>query len=455
MLQRKIENHIREYLTSNSERVLLIDGARQVGKSYIIRKVGQELFVNYIEVNMEEDKVSQRIFAEAKTVGDFYLALSAIAGDKLKDKASTLVFIDEIQAYDHLLTLLKFLKADDRFTYIASGSLLGVTLKNTSSIPLGSIEIKHMYPLDFEEFLIANGVGEIALEAMRTHFLEQKSLPDALHHRMMDLFRKYLLIGGMPAAVHSFVEKTNIVEVRVIQDNVHKLYGVDAARYEANHERLKIQRIYDMIPSNLENKKKRIVAKEIEGKKGRRMADYMEEFDYLISSGVALEVKAISNPSFPLIQNSGKNLLKLYLNDVGMLTGIYYRQNILPIMKDESSVNLGAVYETVVAQELRAHGFDLFYYDNKKNGEVDFLIDDVQNLTVMPLEVKSGKDYTVHSALSNIINKEEYHIHRAFVLSNEQKVFIKGGVTYIPVYYIMFFSPDISDMAFSENSEHV
>ena len=446
MLQRKIENHIREYLTSNSERVLLIDGARQVGKSYIIRKVGQELFVNYIEVNMEEDKVSQRIFTEAKTVGDFYLALSAIAGDKLKDKASTLVFIDEIQAYDHLLTLLKFLKADDRFTYIASGSLLGVTLKNTSSIPLGSIEIKHMYPLDFEEFLIANGVGEIALEAMRTHFLEQKSLPDALHHRMMDLFRKYLLIGGMPAAVHSFVEKTNIVEVRVIQDNVHKLYGVDAARYEANHERLKIQRIYDMIPSNLENKKKRIVAKEIEGKKGRRMADYMEEFDYLISSGVALEVKAISNPSFPLIQNSGKNLLKLYLNDVGMLTGIYYRQNILPIMKDEPSVNLGAVYETVVAQELRAHGFDLFYYDNKKNGEVDFLIDDVQNLTVMPLEVKSGKDYTVHSALSNIINKEEYHIHRAFVLSNEQKVFIKGGVTYIPVYYIMFFSPDVSDI---------
>ncbi len=185
------------------------------------------------------------------------------------------------------------------------------------------------------------------------------------------------------------------------------------------------------------------------------MADYMEEFDYLISSGVALEVKAISNPSFPLIQNSGKNLLKLYLNDVGMLTGIYYRQNILPIMKDEPSVNLGAVYETVVAQELRAHGFDLFYYDNKKNGEVDFLIDDVQNLTVMPLEVKSGKDYTVHSALSNIINKEEYHIHRAFVLSNEQKVFIKGGVTYIPVYYIMFFSPDISDMAFIDNSEHV
>ena len=316
MLYRKIESYIENHLKSASNKILIIDGARQIGKSYIIREVGKRLFPNYIEINMEIDKVGDRNFAEAKTVDDFYLALSTVAGDKMKDKDSTLVFIDEIQAYDHLLTLLKFLREDNKFTYIASGSLLGVTLKTTSSIPLGSIEIKHMYPLDFEEFLIANGVGSLLLDVMHKNFANKVPMSESVHNKLLDLFKKYLLVGGLPDAVNEFLTTKNIVAIRNIQNEIHNLYGVDAARYEGLHNRLKIQRIYEMIPSNLENKKKRIVAKGIENKTGKRMSDYAEEFDYLVSSGIALEVKAISKPSFPLIENSGKNLKETaYLGD--------------------------------------------------------------------------------------------------------------------------------------------
>lgn len=440
MLYRKITQLITDHLKSNSNRLLVIDGARQIGKSYIIRWIGQQMFPNYIEINMEEDKLGDRIFANAKNVKDFYLALSVIAGDRIKDKASTLVFIDEIQAYDHLLTLAKFLMADNRFTYIASGSQLGVALKSTQSIPIGSIRIEHMYPMDFEEFLIANGVGKPALDSMRNSFHNNEALPTSLHEKMLDFFKKYLLVGGMPDAVNKYLENRNIVEFRRIQNEVHSLYGADAAKYENEYnKKLKIRRIFNMIPSNLENKKKRIVIKDIENKSWKRTSDYIDEFEYLISAGIVLEVRAISKPSYPLIENSGKNLLKLYLNDVGILSGIFYRNNIKAIMSDINSINLGSVYETVVAQELRAHGYDLYYYDNKKNGEVDFLIDDPDNLSNIPIEVKSGKDYTIHSALSKFISIEEYNIRRAYVLSNEQQVFTRNGIIYMPIYYIMFF----------------
>ena len=440
MLYRKITKRIEEYLQSDSDRMLLIDGARQIGKSYIIRHVGEKLFPNYIEINMEEDKLGDRIFAEARTTKDFYMALSVVAGDKMKDRENTLVFIDEIQAYDHLLTLVKFLMKERRFTYIASGSLLGVTLKNTQSVPIGSLDIQHMYPMDFEEFLYANGVGKVAVESMKENFNNQQPLSDAMHNKMMDLFKKYLLVGGLPKAVEIFVESRNVIEFRSIQKEVCDLYGVDASKYEEEHnKKLKIRRIFNMIPSNLENKKKRIVITEIENKKWKRADDYLDEFDYLISSGITLEVKATSTPAYPLAENSGKNLLKLYLNDVGILSGIFYRNNIKAVMSDIKSINLGSVYETVVAQELKAHGYDLYYYDNKKNGEVDFLIDDADSLSNIPIEVKSGKDYTVHSALDKFISNKDYNIRKAYVLSNEQNVFIKDGITYIPVYYVMFF----------------
>ena len=194
-----------------------------------------------------------------------------------------------------------------------------------------------------------------------------------------------------------------------------------------------------MLPSNMENKKKRVVAKNIENKKGKTFSDYEDEFEYLISAGIALNVQAISNPSFPLVQSSSKNLLKLYLNDVGILTSILYGNNIRAVLDDECSINLGSVYESVVASELIAHGYKLFYYDNRDKGEVDYLIDDYNSLSVVPIEVKSGKDYTVHSALSNFVKNEDYNIKKAYVLSNQREVKCKRGIIYLPIYYIMFF----------------
>ena len=437
--RRKIEDDIRAYLSSNSNKMMLIDGARQIGKSYVIRKVGRQMFSNYIEINMEADKLGDRVFAEAKTVNDFYLALSIVGGNRMKQRENTLVFIDEIQAYDHLLTLVKFLMADHRFTYIACGSLLGVTLKKTQSIPIGSINRKRMYPMDFEEFLWASGVGESFVDALREGFVNQTSMPETIHNKVMSLFRNYLLTGGMPDAVNTSLTTHNIAETRHVQTDIHDLYGDDASKYEHDSSRkLQTMRIFNMIPSNMESRKKRVVAKEIEGKQGKRMTDYLDEFEYLISAGVVLEVKAISKPSYPLVQNCGKNLLKLYLNDVGILTNTLYGSNILPILRDTASVNLGAVYENVVAQELRAHGHELFYYDNKKLGEVDYLIDDQENLSVVPVEVKSGKDYRVHSALDRFLNIDEYNIRRAVVLSNERQIYQEKGVTYLPVYDVMF-----------------
>ena len=275
---------------------------------------------------------------------------------------------------------------------------------------------------------------------MRESFNKQEALSEAMHNKLMDLFKKYLLVGGLPKAVETFVESRNVVEFRSIQKEAYDLYGVDATKYEEEHDRkLKIRRIFDMIPSNLENKKKRVVIKDIEDKKWKRSNDYLDEFDYLISAGIALEVKAISTPTYPLVENSGKNLLKLYLNDVGILSGIFYRNNIKAVMSDIKSINLGSVYETVVAQELKAHGYDLYYYDNKKNGEVDYLIDDADNLSNIPIEVKSGKDYSVHSALDKFLLNDDYNIKRAYVLSNERNVYVENGIIYMPVYYVMFF----------------
>lgn len=444
MLYRKIETLIEAHLKSNSNKILLIDGARQVGKTYIIRYVGGKLFENFIEINMVEDSLGNRLFANTKTIEDFYLQVSMLAGRKMKQKENTLIFIDEIQAYPHLLTLLKFLSQDDKYTFIASGSLLGVTLSQTTSIPMGSIRKVRMFPLDFEEFLYANGMNQIAISALQKKFEKLEALDEPMHEKMMDLFRKYLLVGGLPDAVNSYLSEKNIQAVRDIQSEIHDYYAADASKYDEENK-LKIRRVYDLIPSNMENKKKRVVAQNIENKRGKTFGDYQDEFEYLISAGIALNVQAISNPVFPLIESTGKNLLKLYLNDVGILTGILYGYNIRAVLDDEMSINLGSVYESVVASELIAHGYKLFYYDNRSKGEVDYIIDDYDSLSAVPIEVKSGKDYTVHSALNTFVQNEDYHIKKAFVLSNTREITTNGKITYIPIYYIMFFQNATED----------
>ncbi len=437
MLYRKIEEKIENYLKSNSNKVLIVDGARQIGKTFIIRDACKKMFSNYIEINLLQDKQGLKTFENINTVEDFYLQISMTHGNLLKEKDNTIIFLDEIQCYPNLITLLKFLKEDNRYNYIASGSLLGVTLADTLSIPIGSIEILKMYPLDFEEFLIANGFNSLVINSLRESYKNRKSLSEENHNKIIDLFKKYLLVGGLPDAVNTYLKDKNIVTIRNIQNDIISLYKQDASNYDKKRK-LKIQRIYEMIPSNLENKKKRIIIQEIENKRGKSYEEYLDEFDYLINAGIALEVKAISTPTFPLIEISSKNLLKLYLNDVGLLTNILYKNNIRAILDNKNSINLGSVYESVVASELSAHGHNLFYYDNKKNGEVDFLIDDYDNLSVLPIEVKSGKDYKIHSAIEKFLANKDYSTKEGIVLSNNKDIYYEDGILYLPIYYIMF-----------------
>lgn len=437
MLYRKISRLIESHLRSRDKRILIIDGARQVGKTFIIRATGQEIFENFIEVNMSEDKEGARLFQNVHSISDFYLQVSSLAGAKMKEKENTLIFIDEIQAYPHLFPLLKFLADDNRYTYIASGSLLGVTLFKGPALPAGYTRIERMYPLDFEEFLMAAGAGQIILDALRTRFLERQVLDENMHTHILNQLRKYLLIGGLPQAVNTYIETSNIHEVRTVHNDIRQYYKADASQYDREH-RLVVHRLYDLIPSNMENKKKRVVVKEIEGKGRRQSSQYLDEYEYLISSGIALNVQAVSEPAFPLTQSVTKNLVKFYFNDPGLLSSVLYGDNIRAVLDDDRSINLGALYETVVACELKAHGHELFYYDNRSRGEVDFLINDYDNLTALPLEIKSGRDYKIHSAISNLVSNGGYRIKKGIVFSNSREIREKKGILYLPIYFIMF-----------------
>ena len=436
-MYRKISKYIEEYLTGDEEKILCIDGARQVGKSYIIRELSKKYFDNYIEINMADDKTGDKLFSNVKTIESFYIELSVVAGDKLKDRENTIIFIDEIQEYPELLTLLKPLRKDNKYKYICSGSELGIALSKTTLTPMGSIIEKKMYPMDFEEFLIANSIGQSVIDHLRKSFVGKTSIDEALHNKILYLFKTYLYVGGMPDAVKTFIETKNVFKVREIQDNIINFYREDASKYDKENK-LVIKRIYDMIPSNIENKVKRIQYKKIENIDDVRYTKYSNEFEYLISSGIALATKAVSEPKFPLIQSSSKNLIKLYMNDVGLLTNNLYKNNINAILDDKAGVNLGAVYETVIAEELKTHNHDLYYYDRKKVGVVDYLIDDYESLNVLPLEIKSGKDYKNFRALPKILDYANYKMTKGYVLSNKREIKQIGKIIYYPIYFIMF-----------------
>lgn len=438
MLYRKIEKDLDAYFNRKDDKVLVVTGARQIGKSFIIRHCASKRFKNVLEINLIKDAEDARVFDSVKSTEDFYLTLNAFTSSPLGDASDTLIFLDEIQEYPRLLTLLKFLREEGRYRYVASGSLLGVTLKKSASVPLGSIDILNMFPLDFEEFLIANNFGSEAIELLRQCFEERKSVPEGIHRQVMNLYKRYLLVGGLPEAVNKFLETRDLNQVRAIQETIMNLYKIDAAKYDTAHS-LKISRLYNLIPSNMENKKKRVIFKDIENKQGKKGSDYEVEMEYLISSGIALSVSAISNPRFPLAETEHKALIKLYLNDPGLLTALLYRNNPVPVLNTESSINLGSVYECAVACQLAANDNRLFYYDNRSRGEVDFLYDDFDSLSVVPLEVKSGKDYKRHVAVSRFVSTEEYGIKEGFVLSNSGEIEANGKITYLPVYMALFF----------------
>lgn len=435
MFYRKIEERINRYYADKNAKILVIDGARQIGKSFIIRETGKKFFKHFVEINLKDDSEGDKLFESVRTTEDFYLQVSALYGNNLGDVSDTMIFLDEIQVYPHLLTMLKPLRADARYRYICSGSLLGITLQHTF-IPMGSIDEVKMFPMDFEEFLLANNVGKDVISYLRKCFVDQTPPSEGIHKTILGLFKRYLLSGGLPDSVKAFVEAKNVYTMRENQALTYKYYSDDAAKYDKEHS-LKIRRIYDYLPSYMKNKVKRIQFKKIEDRPKATMERYQDEFDYLLSSGCVLGAKAISNPVFPLCESASKNLIKLYYNDVGLLTNLLYKNNIDAVLNKDSGVNLGSVYETACAMELSAHGHDLYYFDSKKVGGVDFLINDYENTSILPIEIKSGNDQNNFRAIPKLV-KEPYNLQKGYIFGNENGISSKSNLVTFPIYMIMF-----------------
>ena len=431
MLERKISRYIEHFYEVNKG-ALLLSGARQIGKTYSVRRFAEKKFNSFIEINFVDNPDAVGIFSNAKNSSDILLRLSAFVNQPLI-KGDTLIFFDEVQLCPEIVTAIKFLVDDGRYRYIMSGSLLGVELNNLRSVPVGYMEVKEMYPLDLEEFMWAVGVNEDVIASLKKSWEEKKHVDDFVHKKMMDVFRLYLIVGGMPAAVMSYKENNNLQDVMASQREIISLYKKDISQYDEKRS-LKIKEVFDLIPSELNSKSKRFFIKDINTKARAEM--YENEFLWLKNAGVAIPVFNVDEPKLPLKLASSRNLFKLFSNDVGLLACQYSDGIQLKILTGDDAINHGSVYENVVAQELLAHGFDeLYYYNSKKMGELDFILEYDGN--VFPVEVKSGKDYSRHRALNNILTCPEYDIPQAVVLCNNNFE-VKDNVIYVPIYMMMF-----------------
>ncbi len=419
-----------EWLSLDKSTALLVDGARQIGKSYLIREFGKTRFKDFVEINLRINERAKTLFQTIEGVDDLVMKIRLFAQREI-DLSSALIFFDEIQSSPDLFPYAKML-AENHVCHIAfAGSLLGVTLEGYASDPLGFVTTIPMYPMDFEEFLWANGVDESVIEMLRGHFISHSPVDEGIHKTIMGLFRRFLIVGGMPDAVKEYLSSRDTTRINLIKENIHRGYREDAAQYSCK-DKLIIQEIYDLMPSQIENKNRRFILKKLN--EHQRYSRYENDFQWLCKAGIALKTDCVSDPVYPLITSESRNLFKLYFSDVGILSLLLFKSYEDKILIDERSANLGAIYENVVATELLSKGFPLYYYDSKKRGEVDFIVE--LGDRILPLEVKSGRDYTIHSALINLLN-DYPSITEAIVFHNENVKEINGK-TYLPIYMVMF-----------------
>lgn len=459
MIERKANESIRDFF-KNDKRALLVTGARQVGKTLAIRKIGKECFEQVVEINFIEQPDAIAVFREPKDAKGILLRLSAFTRKQLIP-GRTLIFFDEVQECKEIVTAIKFLVDDGSYRYVMSGSLLGIELKDIRSVPVGYMSEIEMYPLDLQEFATTVGISSDVQAHLRECFEQQKPVDGFIHECMMELVRLYLIVGGMPAVVQRYLDTNNLRRVLGEQRDIIRTYKRDITKYDPK-KKLLIEEIYDLIPSELNAKNKRFILKELNEKAAfermqsqtrldfaereqarpqvkARLSRYESGFLWLKDTGVALPAYNTEEPRLPLLLNKQRNLFKLFLNDVGLLAAMYGGDIQLRLLEKDSNINFGAVFENLVAQELYAHGFaqnhDLFYFNSKKQGELDFVVE--QHGEVLPIEVKSGKDYERHRALSNVMTNDEYAIPRAIVLCQDN-LQVNANVTYLPIYMLMF-----------------
>ena len=440
MLKRKIEKDIEKWL-DNSEKALLVYGVRQAGKTFIIRECLKRNECEYIEFNLINQPELVEVLKSSTSIDDLILKLS-LYSDKKIIPGKTIFFFDEIQRYKEIVTKIKFLVEDKRYRYILSGSLLGVEIINLKSAPVGYLQTLNMYPMDFEEFLQIFNVDETIINNLRNCFITKTKVDEIIHNKIMEMFNIYLIIGGMPAAVERYRNTENIDDVMEEHRAIIEQYKLDFTQYEEENRKLIITHIYELIPAELNEKNKRFMIADIN--KNLRYDRISDSFVWLWKSGVALGVFNTTEPTIPLMLNEKSALFKLFISDVGLLTTIYGKSCKLKIVNKESDINKGAVFENVVAQELHAHGYPLYYYNSKKLGEIDFIVE--QNGKSLPIEVKSGKAYNKHSALNNLLDVKEYRIEEAFIFTNDN-VKIEGKLNYLPIYMVMFLRDEPMEFA--------
>lgn len=431
MLWRKMMNRIEEFYRDNPAKALMITGARQVGKSTIVEEYARAHFAHFVKLDFIEHHEYVEAMSGVTGPEDILLRLTALFGDKMVP-GETLIFFDEVQESKELITQIKYLVQEGSYTYILSGSLLGTVFQDILSVPVGYMSVYRMYPLDFEEFSFANGVSRKVIDALRLSYEKHTPVDDFIHRRMMELFELYLIVGGMPAAVAAYVNTKNLRRVAEEQTSIISLYKRDISKYDKN-DKLELNEIFDLIPSELNAKNKRFILKNLN--ENAKFSKYSNSFLWLKNAGVALSVHLVDEPKVPLLLSKSSNLFKLFSSDVGLLASQYGGDIQLRILRHETTMNYGSVYENVVAQELLAHGHTLYYYNSKKFGEIDFVIESEGE--VIPVEVKSGKDYYRHSAMDNVMDHPEFGLSKGYVLCGGN-VEREGKVTYYPVYMVMF-----------------
>ena len=431
MLQRKISARLEEFYKNKPHKALMIIGARQVGKTYIINEFAKTHYKSVIKVDFIENPEYASVFSKANGAEEILLRMSALFGDKMIP-GKTMIIFDEAQQCKELITQIKYLVQNGTYDYILSGSLLGTVFKDIVSAPIGYMNIIEMYPLDFEEFAWANGVGKNVLDSLKRAFEEKITVDAFIHERMLSLFELYLIVGGMPAAVSTYLSTKNLRKVADEQNSIIKLYKHDVSKYDEKN-RLYLNDIFDLIPSELNSKNKRFILKNLNEK--ARFDKYYDSFLWLKNAGVALTCNVADEPKVPLLLSKSQNLFKLFSNDVGLLSAQYGDDIQLKILQHETTINFGSVYENVAAQELTAHGYPLYYYNSKKFGEIDFIIE--RDGKVLPVEIKSGKDYYRHNAMDNVLEVPEYAIDEGYVFCNGN-IEVCGKITYYPIYMIMF-----------------
>ncbi len=434
-LYRKINNKIKDWY-KNSNKALLIKGAGQVGKTHAIRTTLKEMDCNFVEINFISTPAAINILQEFSDVNELIMGLSTLT-DKPLEKGKTVIFFDEVQKYKDMVTKIKFLVDEGSFRYVLSGSLLGVEITNLESAPVGYLSTYEMYPLDFEEFLQITNITEETIDYVRKCFRDRTPVMETINEKLLALYDQYLVVGGMPEAVSKFAETYNVNDVMSIHRDIIELYKLDFTQYEAEDKRLVLSNIYELVPAELLKQNRRFMVSDI--KKGLHFERVQSSFLWLKNAGVVLPVYNATEPRIPLKLNEKQSLFKLYLSDVGMLTSIYGMNTKIMILGKDKNLNGGGLYENAVAGELVSKGFKVYYYNSNRLGELDFIVEYQGKL--LPIEVKSGKDYKKHSALNHCIKNQEYDIVEAFVFAN-CNVEKEDKTTYLPIYMTCFMEQD-------------